>query len=605
MSLEPVCTTLLLGPARPPTESRGQAAAKTHPQAPQLVSAAMLPRLVPLCCASTAVALSPRAFEVPACPALVADATLMSERPKRSRAGQRSLEAELPRVPVFGSIFRTAVVPDELDAVHGIPYLRAESAEQYLFVRLAGSSDDRGGLYRFALLLPDRPPLLQCVSLRGSLWARASQTRVSWTDLSEIEATAVLDVLEDPPAGGQRIRPPYIPVRPRPPPPMPRPCPLSGVPDLSHLLLEPSYLPQRSLAEILSDASGPVRQGPSQTILDDLRLFGVLNCALASEPTATIVYNTFITAVKRVARRHAPADQALEYARANPTVVCPDPGALIQALPSAVGRRRTNHPESCPTLLSCLGRHPIHLPHQRYYTTNQLLSLFGHCPTSPFSAAVRLLSPENVCRHLHASLSMHVMVSLLSACRARGYLPAGLWTVVTAFSGLNTIMEAIRLMRPPQSATLLAASERNATCRQFTRGLFPHLHQFPEDSLSASATTGAPDCTLLFMGSPCVTWSDANRVRTAADLEAALEDLLRALQYFSVSRPSIRLLVWENVASLMSPELETYSERIFAALFRLSPHVSCGLLCSSQFNPAMLRPRLYTVVRFPDGYSHP
>eukprot|EP00966_Prymnesium_polylepis_P189847 4399244-Prymnesium_polylepis.1 len=55
---------------------------------------------------------------------------------------------------------------------------------------------------------------------------------------------------------------------------------------------------------------------------------------------------------------------------------------------------------------------------------------------------------------------MHVLVSVLTACRARGYLPTGPWTVVTAFSGLVTIMEAIRLMQPPQSATLLAASDR-------------------------------------------------------------------------------------------------------------------------------------------------
>ena len=331
----------------------------------------------------------------------------------------------------------------------------------------------------------------------------------------------------------------------------------------------------------------------------------MLTCDLAKEPTATIVYNTFMTAIKRVARRYVPADQALSYSRSHPAIVCPDPGAFIQALPGGVGRRRSSQPESCPTLLSCLGRHPIHLPRRQYYTTNHLLSLFGHNLSSEFSTAVRQLSPEDVCRHLNASLSMHVMVSLLSACRARGYLPAGLWTVVTAFSGLNTILEAIRLMQPPQSATLLASSESNATCRQFIQGLYPHLPHFPVDSRSASATSGAPDCTLHFMGSPCVTWSFANCVRTTDDLEAALEDVLLALQYFSVSRPSLRLFIWENVAALLSPALEVYSERLFAALFRLSPHVSCGLICSSQFCPAMLRPRMYTVVRFPNGYIHP
>ena len=193
----------------------------------------------------------------------------MSERPKRTRRDPSKPGPSAPVPPSFGEIFRTAVVPGELDAVPGIPYLRAESTELYLFVRLSGSSDDRGGLYRFALLLPDRPPLLQCVSLRGSLWARASQSRVSWTNLTEVEAATVLDVLEDPPLGGQRIRQPYIPRRPRPPAPLLRPCPLSGVPGLSHLLMGPSYLPQPTLADILSDTSGPVRSGPSQTILDD------------------------------------------------------------------------------------------------------------------------------------------------------------------------------------------------------------------------------------------------------------------------------------------------------------------------------------------------
>ena len=529
----------------------------------------------------------------------------MSDRPKRVRSSPSASAPDALVPPVFGTIFRSAVVPDELDAVHGIPFLRAESTEQYLFVRLSGCSDDRGGLYRFVILLPDRPPLLQCVSLRGSFWARASQSRVSWTDLSESEAAAVLDVLEDPPVGGQRIRQPYIPRKPRPAAPVLRPCPLSGVPGLSHLLMGPSCLPQLTLADILSVSSGPVRPGPSQTILNDLRLFGVLTCDLAREPTATIVYNTFITAIKRVARRYVSADQALSFSRSNPAVVCPDPGAFIQALPGGVGRRRSSQPESCPTLLSCLGRHPIHMPRRQYYTTNQLLSLFGHDLSSDFSASVRQLSPEDVCRHLNASLSMHVMVSLLSACRARGYLPTGPWTVVTAFSGLNTILEAIRLMRPPQSATMLAASERNVTCRQFLQERHPNLQHFPSDSRSALATSGAPDCTLHFMGSPCVTWSFANRVRTTADLETALEDLLLALQYFSVSRPSLRLFVWENVAALMSPELEAYSERFFAALFRLSPHVSCGLLCSSQFCPSMLRPRMYTVIRFPDGFICP
>mmetsp|Transcript_51320 Transcript_51320/g.135973 ORF Transcript_51320/g.135973 Transcript_51320/m.135973 type:complete len:205 (-) Transcript_51320:2-616(-) len=175
----------------------------------------------------------------------------MSSRPKRARSGPRSAEADTPTIPTFGSVYRTAVVPGELDSVHGIPYLRAESEDLYLLVRLSGCSDDRGGLYRFVILLPDRPPLLQCISLRGSMWVRACQRRVPWTELSEVEAASVLDVLEDPPAGGQRIRPPYIPVKPRPPAPILRPCPLSGVPGLSHLLLEPSYLPQLPLADIL------------------------------------------------------------------------------------------------------------------------------------------------------------------------------------------------------------------------------------------------------------------------------------------------------------------------------------------------------------------
>ena len=65
------------------------------------------------------------------------------------------------------------------------------------------------------------------------------------------------------------------------------------------------------------------------------------------------------------------------------------------------------------------------------------------------------------------------------------------------------------------------------------------------------------------MGSPCVTWSSANRFRTVAQLDAALDLLQRALAYFSVSRPSLRLFVWENIASLLSPALEKYSERVF------------------------------------------
>jgi hypothetical protein len=156
------------------------------------------------------------------------------------------------------------------------------------------------------------------------------------------------------------------------------PFTLSSVPGLAHLLLEPSYLPQPTLSEILADTSGPVRTGPSSTILDDLRLFGVLTCDVAHRPTATVVYNTFMTAIKRVARRHTSADQAFIFSRNHPALVCADPGTFTQALPADIGRRRTQHPELCPTLLSCLGRHPIHIPSQRYYSTNQVLLLFGH-----------------------------------------------------------------------------------------------------------------------------------------------------------------------------------------------------------------------------------
>ena len=92
----------------------------------------------------------------------------MSDSPKRSRAAVPSSSREDPPAPLeYGSVLRTPIVPEELDAVYGVPYLRAESEDTYLFVRLSGTSDDQGGLFRFVLLLPDRPPLLQCISLRG------------------------------------------------------------------------------------------------------------------------------------------------------------------------------------------------------------------------------------------------------------------------------------------------------------------------------------------------------------------------------------------------------------------------------------------------------
>ena len=528
----------------------------------------------------------------------------MSTRPKRSRAGlPRSSYDESPVPPEYGSVFRTAIVPEELDAVYGVPYLRAESEDTYLFVRLSGTSDEQGGLFRFVLLLPDRPPLLQCVSLRGRFWAIAQHTRIPWSDLSSDEATSILDVLEDPPAGGQRIRPPYIPVAPRPPPPAYPGRSVSDLPTLRHLYLRPCHLPQPSLSEILADRTGPLRKGPSDHILSDLRHFGVLDCDLAHHPTSTICYNTFITAVKRVAGRHTTADRALEFARQNPHVVCPDPGAFIQSLPPSVSRRRSCAPGLCPTLLSCLGRHPIRIHCRQYYSTNHVLSLFGHPLTGPFAVSMRqLLSPELAYSRLSASLSMHVLVPILTACRSLGYLPSTPWTVVTAFTGLETFMEAINLMQPAQPATLLAASECDLDCRRFVKSRYPNLRRFPTDSTSAAATVQAPDCTLLCMGSPCVTWSNANRFRTAAQLDAALSVLQQALAYFSVSRPAIRLFLWENVASLLSPALEKYSERVFNMLLRLSPHLSLGQLCSSQFGAAMVRPRLYILVRFPSGF---
>eukprot|EP00966_Prymnesium_polylepis_P273605 6320702-Prymnesium_polylepis.1 len=167
---------------------------------------------------------------------------------------------------------------------------------------------------------------------------------------------------------------------------------------------------------------------------------------------------------------------------------------------------------------------------------------------------------------------MHVLVPILTACRSLGYLPSRPWKVVTAFTGLETFMEAINLLQPAQPATLLAASECDSDCRKLVTARYPDLRHFPDDSTSAAATIQAPDCTLMCMGSPCVTWSNANRFRTIALLDTALSILQRALAYFSVSRPSIRLFVWENVASLLSSSLEKYSERVFNMLLRLSPH---------------------------------
>ena len=166
----------------------------------------------------------------------------MSSRPKRSRAGvPASSRDDPPMPPEYWSVFRTAIIPEELDAVYGVPYLRAESKDTYLFVRVSGTSDDQGGLFRFVLLLPDRPPLLQCISLRGRFWALAQQSRIAWSELGDEESAAILDVLEDPPTGSQRIRAPYIPVAPRPPSPA---YPLSW----------PSYIQPALIASPLSSA---------------------------------------------------------------------------------------------------------------------------------------------------------------------------------------------------------------------------------------------------------------------------------------------------------------------------------------------------------------
>jgi hypothetical protein len=107
-------------------------------------------------------------------------------------------------------VYRVRVVPGELDAVGGVPYLRAESEDTYLLVRLAGVNDGQGGLYRCALLLPDRPPLLQCISLHGTFWGCSRHAKQDWSTLSAEEAEAVLGVLEDPPLGSLRYRPPYV-----------------------------------------------------------------------------------------------------------------------------------------------------------------------------------------------------------------------------------------------------------------------------------------------------------------------------------------------------------------------------------------------------------
>jgi hypothetical protein len=129
--------------------------------------------------------------------------------------------------------------------------------------------------------------------------------------------------------------------------------------------------------------------------------------------------------------------------------------------------------------------------------------------TTSFASEIRALSPVRALRCMGASLSMHVLVAIFTACRSLGYLPKGRWTVVTAFSGLETFYPAMLLLRPAQPVELLAVSERDPVCRAFLRRLFPHLRDIPSDATSAAATVRAPDSTIACWGSPCVTWSQA------------------------------------------------------------------------------------------------
>ena len=129
---------------------------------------------------------------------------------------------------------------------------------------------------------------------------------------------------------------------------------------------------------------------------------------------------------------------------------------------------------------------------------------------------------------------MHTLVPVLSTFRRLGVLPGGCWTVGTAFSGGETLMQAISQLEPPQPAELRFASESAPDCRALVSAVHGSGFSFPSDSRSPAATILAPQAMLVMWGFPCNVWSTAHRGVTDAEMEDALSVFEKAMAYWQV-----------------------------------------------------------------------
>jgi hypothetical protein len=196
---------------------------------------------------------------------------------------------------------------------------------------------------------------------------------------------------------------------------------------------------------------------------------------------------------------------------------------------------------------------------------------------------------------LCSGVSNHTMAPVLTFLQSDSASPlCGLvhWRVVTAFSGPDTFTACLRSLSPPQSYTLLAASDSQACCRSAI--LAVHLSPLLYTCAASSEACLAPRGDLVYWGFPCVLYSDLNRFASEDDILASISLFDSAFEYLRFRHPPA--FIFENVDSLMSSRLRFVVDHILSMINLLGGYrIHLSILCSRDFGANMTRPRLIVV----------
>ena len=199
----------------------------------------------------------------------------------------------------------------------------------------------------------------------------------------------------------------------------------------------------------------------------------------------------------------------------------------------------------CSTLSSQRSGLPIRLFDFTFLTLSHLWSLFGFPRSDPlFSVLHRYSAP--VWHHMLCSgVSNHTMAPVLTFLQSDSASPLrGLvhWRVVTAFSGPDTFTACLRSLSPPQSYTLLAASDPQSCCRSAILAVHLPLQSTSPVLFTCAASTEAclaPRGDLVYWGFPCVIFSDLNRFASEDSILASISLFESAFEYLRLRHPPV------------------------------------------------------------------